>query len=122
VIGGWRDWYRGRQDGAGGKERVELANYPGKRVWRGPEVEKGYRTPDGRAFRDIDDYRRALVEDKEQLARNLVRKLIPYGTGGDIQFADREVVEQVVRDAKASHYGFRSLIHAVVQSRVFLNK
>ncbi|HZY88328.1 MAG TPA: DUF1592 domain-containing protein [Gemmataceae bacterium] len=122
VIGGWRDWYRGRQDGTGGKERVELANYPGKQVWRGPDVEKGYRTPDGRAFRDIDEYRQILAEDEDQLARNLVRKLIVYGTGADIQFADREVVEQIVRDTKARHHGLRSLIHAVVQSRVFLNK
>jgi mono/diheme cytochrome c family protein len=122
VIGGWRDWYRGRPDGAGGKERVELANYPGKQVWRGPDVEKGYRTPDGRAFRDIDEYRQILAEDEDQLARNLARMLIVYGTGADIQFADREVVEQIVREAKARRHGLRSLIHAVVRSRVFLNK
>jgi hypothetical protein len=122
VIGGWRDWYRGRQGGTGGKDRVELANYPGKQVWRGPDVEKGYRTPDGRAFRDIDEYRRVLAEDEDQLARNLVRKLMIYGTGADIQFADREVVEQIVRDTRANHHGLRSLIHAVVRSRVFLNK
>ncbi len=122
VIGGWRDWYRGRQDGAGGKAVVELPNYPGLRVWRGPAVEKGYRTPDGRAFRDIDEYREILLEDRDQLARNLARKLLTYATGADVQFADREVVEQIVREARANHYGFRSLLHAVVRSRAFLNK
>ncbi len=122
VIGGWRDWYRGRPGGSGGKARVELANYPGKQVWRGPDVEKGYRTPDGRPFRDIGEYRQILAADEGQLARNLVEKLITYGTGADIQFADREVVEQIVRESKAKHHGLRSLIHAVVRSRVFLNK
>ena len=33
---------------------------------------------------------------KDQLARNLVQKFITYGTGADVQFADREVVEQPV--------------------------
>ena len=31
-------------------------------------------------------------------------------------------VEQIVARLKASNYGFRTLIHEIVQSRVFLNK
>ncbi len=122
VIGGWRDWYRGAADGSGGKERVVLANYPEKQVWRGPDVEKGFTMGDGRAFADVDGYRKILLEDPEQLARNLVEKLIAYATGEEIQFADREVVEQIVRETKRSNHGLRSIIHAVVQSRCFLNK
>ena len=92
------------------------------RSYRGPDVELGGTTPDGRAFRTIDDYKRLLLADKDQLARNLARKLLIYATGADIQFADREVVEQLVAKCRARNYGFRSLVHEVVQSRVFLNK
>ena len=91
-------------------------------MYRGPDVEKGDKTPEGRVFGDIDDYKKILLEDKEQLARNLAQKLIVYATGADIQFADREVVEQIVAKVRAKNYGFRSLIHEVVGSRVFLNK
>ena len=77
---------------------------------------------DGRTFRDIDEYRAILLKDKDQLARNLAVKLLVYATGADIQFADREVVEQLVTDSRASDYGFRSLIHAITQSRLFLYK
>ena len=45
-----------------------------------------------------------------------------YSTGADIQFADREVVEQIVDKIQTKNYGFRSLVHEVVQSRIFLNK
>ncbi len=120
VIGGWRDFYRASQPGR--RRLVDLANYPGRQIYRGPDVEKGGETPDGQAFKDIDDYKQLLLADKDQLARNLAQKLLIYATGADIQFADREVVEQLVAECRASNYGFRSLVHEVVQSRVFLNK
>jgi hypothetical protein len=117
VIGGWRDFYRGTRGKA-----VDLANYPGRKIFQGLAVEKGGETPSGKPFKDIDEYKQLLLADKDQLARNLVQKLIIYGTGAEIQFADREVVEQLVAKSRERKYGFRSLIHAVVESRVFLNK
>jgi mono/diheme cytochrome c family protein len=120
VIGGWRDFYRGTRANRGGM--VDLANYPGRKVFRGLDVEKGGKTPDGRAFRDIDEYKKLLLADKDQLACNLAEKLLVYATGADIQFSDREVVEQLVAKCRAKKYGFRTLVHEVVQNRVFLNK
>ena len=80
-----------------------------------------FRNEDGRAFRDIDEYKQLLLAEKDQLARNLTEKLLVYSTGADIQFADREIVEEIVNKLKAKNYGFRTLVHEVVQSRVFLN-
>ncbi|MCE9603513.1 MAG: DUF1592 domain-containing protein [Planctomycetia bacterium] len=120
VIGGWRDFYRGTQ--SNGAMRVELANYPDRKIIRGLDVEKGYETSDGRKFEDVDEYKRLLLMDKPQLVRNLAHKLIVYSTGADTQFADREVVEQLVADSEKKNYGFRSLIHGVIQSRIFLSK
>jgi hypothetical protein len=117
VIGGWRDFYRGTRG-----SQVDLANYPGRKIFRGLEVEKGSQTPEGKPFKDIDEYKQLLLADKDQLARNLAQKLIVYATGADIQFADREVVEQLVAKSRAKNYAFRSLVHEVVQSRVFLMK
>jgi len=117
AIGGWREFYRGT-----GRNRVELANYPGRIVSRGRDVESHGRTAGGHAFRNIDQYRQILLRDKDQLARNLATKLTIYSTGADIQFADREVIEQLVAKSRADGYRFRSLLHDVVQSRLFLNK
>jgi hypothetical protein len=120
AIGGWRDFYRatrGPQD-----KYIDLPNYPGRKVYRGVDVEKGFETPEGKAFRDVDEYKQLLLANKDQLARNVAEKLIVYATGADIQFADREVVEQLVARSREKKYGFRSLLHEAVQSRMFLNK
>lgn len=122
VIGGWRTWYRAAHDGQGGQQQVELVNYPGIRVWRGLDVELGSVTADGDAFRDIDEYRRILLADPEQLARNVTTKLLVYATGTELQFADREVIELIVNGAREEQFGLRSILHGVVQSRCFLNK
>jgi hypothetical protein len=122
AIGGWRDFYRVPRPLKAGTGQIGLANYPGKKIFRGLDVEKGGELPDGRGFKNVDEYKRLLLSDKDQLARNLAQKLLVYATGADIQFADREVVEQLVAKSREQNYAFRSLIHDVVQSRVFLSK
>jgi hypothetical protein len=119
-IGGYREYYRvGAQTKRG---TGKLSGSLNSRFWIGPDVEQGGQTPDGRTFHDIEDYKKILLEDKDQLARSLTQKLLIYATGADIQFADREVVEQIVADLRGKNYGLRALVHDVVQSRVFVNK
>ena len=120
-IGGYREFYRAT---TGDRRNVlKVAFHTGGRgIFRGPDVELGGETASGQAFRDIDEYKQLLLTDKDQLARNLTQKLLVYSTGAEIQFADREVVEQIVAKIRSQNYGFRTLIHEVVQSRVFLNK
>lgn len=119
-IGGFRDFYRVTVRTKAGV--VQLPGYTGRAFYRGPDVELGGQLPDGRTFKTIEDYKKLLLADKDQLTRNLAEKLLVYSTGEDIQFADREVVEQIVAKMRTKNYGFRTLIYEVVQSRVFLNK
>jgi hypothetical protein len=123
VIGGWREFYRTmKSNGKNPKLSVPGGHNTGYNVFRGLDVEKGDKTPDGRVFKDIDDYKKILLEDKDQLIRNVVQKLMVFSTGGEIQFADREVVEQIIAKERASGGGLRSIIHDIVGSRMFLNK
>jgi hypothetical protein len=121
VIGGWREFYR-LSDHKLAKGHVPVPNYPEHQVWRGPDVEIGGTTPQGREFKNIDDYKSLLLEDKEQLARNLARQLLVFATGADVQFADREVVQSIAARTRERNYGLRSLVHEVVQSPTFLTK
>jgi mono/diheme cytochrome c family protein len=121
VIGGWREFYR-VTDHKLAKGLVPVPNYPEHRVWRGPDVEIGGTTPQGREFKNIVDYKALLLEDKEQLARNLARQLLVFGTGADVQFADREEVKAIATRTLKQNYGLRSLVHEVVQSQLFLHK
>ena len=120
-IGGWRDFYRVTTR-TKGTQPLPLPYSGGRGVYRGLDVEQGGETPDGKPFKDIDDYKKILLSDKDQLARNMTQKLMIYATGADIQFADREVVEQIIAKIRTKNYGFRTLVHEIVQSRVFLNK
>ena len=122
VVGGWRERYRVKQGGQKGTDYVELPRTPGRKAWLAKPVQADGTTVDGHRFRNIDDYRLILLKDPDQLTRNLACKLVLYSTGAEIDFADREVVERIVRDTKAQGNGFRSLIHAVIQSPVFLHK
>ena len=99
-----------------------MTNYPGRQVVRGLDVDSTGRTPDGKSFQGIDDYKQILLADKDQLARNVAEKLLIYATGATLEFSDREVVEELVAKSRARKYGFRSLVHDVVQCRLFLNK
>ena len=76
----------------------------------------------GEAFHDIDEFKRHILARPEPIVRGLTEKLVTYGTGHAVEFADRETIDAIVRAAAKNHYGFRSLLHAVVQSDLFLNK
>jgi hypothetical protein len=91
-------------------------------VPRGPAVELGYAMPDGRPFADVDAYKQLLLEDRDGLARALASHLLTYATGSPVQFADRTDVYDLVAQIRGDNYGLRSLVHAIVESRPFLNK
>jgi hypothetical protein len=115
VIGGWREKYRALSNN-GEKDSQ------GRRVRPGPAVDPSDVLPDGRKFRDIDEYRKLLLDDKDQLARNLTEKLLAYSTGAAPTKADKSAVETIVRNVRDHNYGFRSLIHEIVASTLFQTK
>ncbi len=52
----------------------------------------------------------------------MIDKLLTYATGAPPQFADRDEIERIVERTKKTEHGLRSLLHEVVQSRMFRNK
>ncbi|MDG2125412.1 MAG: DUF1585 domain-containing protein, partial [Verrucomicrobiales bacterium] len=113
VIGGWRERYRTMGDGT--RRR-------GVRYSLGPEVDAGDVLPDGRRFDNIDDYKQLLLEDKDQLARNLTERLLAYSTGAAPGPLDKPQIESIVSKVRDKNYGFRSLVHEIVQSEMFHSK
>src|SRR5204863_6588405 len=103
-IGGYREFYRSTTGDRKTSLKVPFST-GGRGIYRGPDVELGGETDGGKKFQSIDDFKQLLLEDKEQLARNLTEKLLIYSTGADIQFADRAVVEQIVDKIKTKNYG-----------------
>jgi hypothetical protein len=115
VIGGWRDHYR-----ATGEPKE--VNGRKVRMWEGPAVDPSDALSDGRKFRDIDQFKKLLLEDKDQLARGLTAKLLAYSTGAAPTKKDKSEIESIVRNVREKNYGFKSLIQEVVQSPLFQQK
>jgi mono/diheme cytochrome c family protein len=117
VIGGWRDYYR-----SVGKGEPAVVNGRRMRYLKGPPVDHADVLPDGQRFRNIDEYKQLLLKDRDQLARALTEKLLTYATGGSPAKADRPEIDAIVARLRAKDYGFRTLVHEIVQSKVFQHK
>ncbi len=117
VIGGWRDNYR--STGNGEEVKVEGRRMP---YFKGKKVDPSDVMPDGQRFRNIDEFKELLLKDKDQLARALAEKLLVYATGGRIETVDKTEIETIVRKAREKNYGFRTLVHALVDSMMFQSK
>jgi hypothetical protein len=130
VIGRWRDRYRAKEKGDPVKAFVGEGHY-GVSYRLGPPVDCTGETADGVAFKDTDEFKKLLLRDERQLARNYLRRLVTYATGRDVTFADRKAVEAIldkcgdVTKTERTNFGayrVRSLIEELVASELFLAK
>lgn len=117
VIGGWREHYRSI-----GKGEPVIVDGQRMRYRNGPPVDASGVLPNGQEFQDIDEYKQLLLADQDQLARSLASKLVEYATGAAPTTVDRSEIEAIVRNVREKDYGLRSLVHEVVQSKLFLLK
>ena len=117
-IGGFRTHYRA----SGGEPRYGHALVPGF-YSEGPPVDASGVTPAGDAFAGIEDYKRLMLrDDLDQVARNLTAQLFVYSTGAEIEFADRDAVEDIVTRLRGDGYPVRTMIHEVVRSGLFRSR
>jgi len=120
VIGGFRENYRSNEKGANVKRKLN-----GQNIWQykeGLPVDASGELADGRKFQGITEFKKLLLDQQDQVMRALAGNLVTYGTGAGIQFADRDAIDAISKQAKADGSGLRTLVHAVVQSPLFLSK
>ena len=121
VMGRWRDNYRSLGEGS---KRIEGLGRSGNEFvhYIGQPVDASGRMYKGEAFDGIIEFKELLLQDQKMIARNLVEQLVVYATGAPVAFADRDEVDAILEKTAASDYGVRSIIHAIVQSPLFLRK
>ena len=119
-MGGWRERYRSE---AGGELAQGIAKSGQKFAFHyALPVDASGELPDGRKFGDIREFKQLLLDNEEQLARNLAQQLHVYATGAPIRFSDRPAIGKILANSRAEGYGVRKLVHEIVQSDLFLNK
>ncbi len=121
VMGRWRENYRSLTQGS---KRIEGVGRSGNEFvhYIGKEVDASGTTPSGEPFEDILQFKKLLLQDEEAIARNLTEQLLVYATGAPVGFADRDDVSAILEKSRPSEFGVRSIIHAIIQSSLFLRK
>ena len=123
VIGGWRERYRiSPERGQRADTFTLVVNQRDMRVALGPHVDAGDTLADGRRFRDLAELKKLVLSEPDQIVRGLAAKLLVYATGQVLEVTDDAVIRDIVRNVKAKNYGFRTLVHEIVQSSTFQSK
>ncbi len=120
-IGGWRDHFR-NIGGEGEKPEQRFAGEKQIRYKIGLAVDPSGQLEDGRTFSSFNEFRDIISEDRDQLAKALVTKLLIFGTGREMGFSDRKEISQIVKASAAKGHGVRDLVLLTVNSDIFKNK
>jgi len=119
-IGGYRTRYRSTENGDQPVRKLR-----GRWIYEyklGPKVDASGTTEEGEAFRDVRGFKKFMLKHEKDIARNLLANLVAYATGGEIQFADRTELDRILKRLEPAGFNTRTMIHEVVQSRMFRNK
>jgi hypothetical protein len=120
-MGGWRDRYRAVKEDVKPESGVGL-NGQAFAFYYALPVDCAGELPDGRSFKDVNEFKSLLLKDEVPLARNMVKQLITYATGAPVRFSDREQIEKIVQLTSARQFGLRTIVHGIVQSDLFQMK
>ena len=121
VMGGFRDRYRAVSDTVPATKGIGM-NGQAFQFHYGLPVDCAGNLAGEVGFRDIKELKQLLLRDERSVARNLAVQLTLYATGAPISFSDHESIERILDQTSYGNYGVRSIIHAIVQSELFLNK
>jgi hypothetical protein len=88
----------------------------------GLPVDAAGEVPDGRAFRDVKEFKQLVLSDELAVARNLARQLVVFATGAPVRYTDRPELERILQRASARQYGVRTLVEEIVRSELFQAK
>lgn len=120
IYGRWRTRYRGRETG----EEVTGIDRAGHDYYYtlGANIESAGKLSDGQTFENIHELKMVLSNQSRQLARNVLHRLVVHATGVPIRFSERAEIETLLDSCEANGYRLRDLLHALVQSRIFLGQ
>jgi hypothetical protein len=117
ICGGWRERYRGLEEGEP-VTGIDRAGHDFSYRLSHPVDPRGS-LPDGQTFADIRALKALLVASPRQLARNLLHQFTAYATGCPVRFSDRRDIEAILDACAADGYRVRDLLHGFVACGIF---
>ncbi len=108
LLGRWRD--------------LEVVGNIGKKADQEGEkipVRAEGKFPNQREFRNLEEFRSGLLEQKDLLARSITEGLFSYGLGRHVEFSDQQAIDEILAQSKQDEYRIDDLIHAIVIHPIF---
>jgi hypothetical protein len=83
-------------------------------------VEAGSRLPNGPEVDGIEGLKEYLLKNrKDEIAENVLRRLLSYGIGRELTWRDRFAVEKLLTEAKHNEYKLQDMIVSICQCSLF---
>ena len=74
--------------------------------------------PDGRAFKDANEFKRLLIEDRDKFVQAFIEHLCTYGLRRVLTVDDQDDLKAIEAEAKQNKYGVRDIVQAVALSNL----
>jgi len=87
-------------------------------VGEDPLVNPSGTMPDGRAFKDANEFKRLLLEDRDKVARAFIEHLCTYGLRRSMAFDDQDDLKAIQAEAKKNDYRIKDIVRAVAMSEL----
>lgn len=88
-----------------------------------PQVDPSGKLPSGETFADFAGFKKVLLASRRDLfTRNLIEKLLTYGTGRHMEQTDHYEINDILGRVKADNYGLQTLVIEVLTSEIFRSR
>ena len=81
-----------------------------------PAVNPAGAMPDGRTFKDANDFKQRLLEERDKLARAFIEHLCTYALRRVLSFDDQDDIQAITTEAKKCDYRIKDIVRAVALS------
>ena len=85
-------------------------------VGEDPLINPAGTMPDGRAFKDANEFKQRLLEDRDKVARAFIEHLCTYALRRVLTFDDQDELSAIQAEAKKSQYHIKDIVRAVAVS------
>jgi hypothetical protein len=123
-VGRYREFYRTTEMG----DKLDDvrtwygSHYGHVKYLKGADVDSGYVLHDDTVITGIRAYKDIIAEKPEQIARNMVSKLVTYATGVHTVPGDALAIDSILKRAEPTGFGLKTLIIETIQSELFTHK
>ncbi|MEZ6131070.1 MAG: DUF1592 domain-containing protein [Planctomycetaceae bacterium] len=83
-----------------------------------PLVDASGMMPDGRSFRDANEFKQLLLEDRDVFLRAFIEHLSTYALRRVLTIDDADDIDLIVQESKKNQYGVRDIVRAVALSEL----